>query len=64
LGEAQVVRAEDGCTPDAAEPTLVQAVTGYATLAFLRDAFELPSENALDQATLETITPLADFQQG
>jgi predicted dienelactone hydrolase len=63
IGEAQVTRAEDGCTPDATEPSLVQAVTGYATLSFLEDVFEIPSENPLDQATLETITALADFQR-
>jgi predicted dienelactone hydrolase len=63
LGEAQVARAEDGCTPDSVDPLLTQAVTGYSTVSFLADLFELPSEQPLDEATLAAITPLAAFAQ-
>lgn len=34
IGSEQVARAEDGCTPDASEPDVVQAAARHATTAF------------------------------
>ena len=63
LGEEQVKRAEDGCTPGALEPEIAQAVVNHVVVAWLYELFELSAiGNALNEPAIAAIGPLADFQ--
>ncbi len=44
LGEAQVARAEDGCTADNIDPALAIDVLGHYSVAMFRTAFEIADD--------------------
>ena len=67
LGEAQVKRAEDGCTDAFADPLQVQAVLDQYVVAFLRTQFGQPVDpSALTAAAIAGIgeVSLVAFEQG
>ncbi len=54
IGSAQVARAEDGCTPEASDPEVVQAAVRHATTAFF--LAQLLGEDATPSLTQDAIT--------
>ncbi|MFT5266948.1 MAG: dienelactone hydrolase [Acidimicrobiales bacterium] len=63
LGEEQVARAEDGCTPGSTQPEIAQAVVNHVAIAWLYNLFGLAlTGNPLSTDIIAAIAPLADFQ--
>ena len=63
LGEAQVARADDGCTEDFVAPEPVFDVLQQITLAHVYEVFGNGDPgDALTRASIELITPLADYR--
>ena len=63
LGEEQVARAEDGCTPGSTEPEIAQAMVNHVAIAWLHNLFGLPTiGDPLAADVVAELGPLADYQ--
>jgi len=64
LGEEQTARAQDGCTPDALEPEIAQAVVNHVVVAWLNELFENDAPSAaVDEDAVAAVGPLSDFRR-
>ena len=63
LGEEQVGRAEDGCTPGSTEPEVAQAMVNHVTVAWLHELFGIAVDgDPLAADVVAGLGPVADYQ--